>query len=505
MPHPSTQPVLRMNGIQKRFGPVHALKGVDLDVHAGEVLALCGENGAGKSTLMHILAGVHQPDVGTLEIAGSTAPIEGEADAQARGIGIVFQERSLFGPLSLAENIFAGRHPINPFGWIDWGRLQQDTQRLLETVGLDVHPMTPLELLTPAQQQMIEIAKALSLDAQILVFDEPTAALTHAETETLFRLIQQLRAEGRAIIYISHRMEEIFLLATRVTVLKDGLGQGTFPVAEMTHERLASLMVGRHLDLYQRHRSTRARGEVVLEVNHLCDPEERRRTRPYLRDVSLKVHAGEILALAGLAGAGRSETAMAIFGARELGGGTLKLEGKLLHLSCPADAIAAGIGFVTEDRKDLGLFLDRSIADNVAAASLDRFGSFKLDFARMAEAAESAAERLRIGAGTIDAAVVTLSGGNQQKVVIAKWLLRKPRLLIVDEPTRGIDVGAKAEVHRLLRALADDGTAVLVISSDLPEVLALADRVSVIRDGSVVGELGGDCTEEDVIRLAAFS
>jgi len=502
-------PLLEMSGIGKQFPGVRALDDMQLDVRAGEVHAIVGENGAGKSTLMHILAGVYQPDAGRIDFADHTdVRIVDEQDAQRLGIAIVYQERSLFDSLTVAENIFAGRQPVRFGGWIDRHRMEEEARGLLARVGLDVHPRAPLDTLSPAQQQLVEIAKALSLDPRLIIFDEPTAALTEAETSMLFRVIRSLRAAGKAVIYISHRLEEIFAIADRVTVLKDGRWQGTIPASEATPQVLVKRMVGRELTSIHRAKPFPTDGTrsvpATLDVQGLTDPPARKASGAHLQDVSFQVRAGEIVALAGLAGAGRTETALSIFGARPFATGRVAVAGQSVQLRNVPDAIATGIGYLPEDRKQAGLFLDMSVAHNVAAAGLRRFGKFVTSGYAVEQAAEDYRRQLRIACQSVRQPVRSLSGGNQQKVLLAKWLIVEPRVLIVDEPTCGVDVGGKAEVHRLLIDLAERGTAVLVISSDLPEVLTLADRVIVMAQGRVAGELSrAEATEEQIVHLAS--
>jgi ABC-type sugar transport system ATPase subunit len=457
---------------------------------------------------MHILAGVYQPGAGRIDFAGqSDVRIADEQAAQRLGIAIVYQERSLFDSLSVAENIFAGRQPVRFGNWVDTGAMAEAARRLLRQVGLDVHPHAPLASLSPAEQQLVEIAKALSLNARLIIFDEPTAALTEAETKTLFSVIRSLQKAGTAVIYISHRLEEIFLIADRVTVLKDGRWQGTLPVAEATPGELVRRMVGRELANVFRARTAggERRAEApALEVRELSDAPSARRSRIALADISFDVKRGEVVVLAGLAGAGRTETALSIFGARPLHTGRVRLNGRPVRIRGVPQAIAAGIGYLPEDRKQAGLFLEMSIAQNMAAASLQRFGGLVTSERAIDRAAEDFKRRLGISCHSIRQSVKSLSGGNQQKVLLAKWLLVEPRVLIVDEPTRGVDVGAKAEVHRLLFDLAERGTAVLVISSDLPEVLTLADRVIVMAQGRIAGELSrSEATEEGIVHLAS--
>ncbi len=510
-PSGDSGPILSVRGIHKRFPGVHALKGVNLDVRAGEVHALVGENGAGKSTLMHILAGVHRPDEGSIDFRGRTdVAIASEREAQRLGIAIVYQERSLFDPLSIAENVFAGRQPAGACGFIDRRRLRERTRGLLEMVGLAVEPDVPLSALSPAERQMVEIAKALSLDARLIIFDEPTAALTDAETSTLFGVIGLLKKSGVGIIYISHRLEEVFEIADRVSVLKDGEWQATLPVAGTTPGDLVARMVGRDLSVFTRRMAPdRATGTPRLEVRGLCDPPEAAGagfSRVRLRGIDFSVRAGEVVALAGLNGSGRTEAALAIFGARPRGGGEILVDGRRIDPPSPASAIAAGIGYLPEDRKDAGLFLEMSVERNITAARLARRGGFWLDDAESRSVAEDFRRKMRIACRDVRQAVRSLSGGNQQKVMLARWLLVGPRVLIVDEPTRGVDVGSKAEVHALLYELAARGTAVVVISSDLPEALAVADRILVLREGCISGEISGaDATEEKVLRLASIA
>jgi len=500
-------PLLAADNIQKSFPGVQVLGGVSFDVRAGEVHAFVGENGAGKSTLMNILAGVHQPDAGTISFNGRGAVmLADEHAAQQLGIAIVFQERSLFPTLSVAENIFAARQPAGRFGRIDRARMFAEARALLDRLGLGaVSPATPLSELSPAGQQMVEIAKALSLDAKLMIFDEPTAALTPAETSALFRVILGLRADGVGVIYISHRLEEIFCIADRVTVLRDGKLQGTLSVAATGTDDLVRRMVGREVALHQRRVDRVADANpALLEVRGLSDAGALHHARPFLRDISFSVRAGEILVCAGLAGAGRTELALSLFGLRPRAAGEILIDGRPVRINSPADAIRAGLGYASEDRKELGLFLDRTIAENIAVAKLDQFGSWWLDDRRGERVAEEFRLKLRIVCRGPRQTVQTLSGGNQQKVALAKWLLADPRVLIVDEPTRGIDVGAKAEVHQLLFDLARQGKAVIVISSDFPEALALADRIIVMREGRVSGELDGPgATEERIMRLAS--
>jgi ribose transport system ATP-binding protein len=382
-----------------------------------------------------------------------------------------------------------------------WSR----AKRLLDQVHVPVDPKVLVSRLSPAEQQMVEIAKALSLDARLLILDEPTAALTPAEAQTLFEVIEQAKGAGRAIIYISHRLDEIFRIAGRVTVLKDGRWQGTLPIEKTSPADLVLRMIGREVVESQQSATQRPRGDKpVLQVRGLSDAASGAGERSLLKDVSFGVHAGEIVAFAGLTGAGRTETALSVFGARPKAAGAILVNNRPVRIRSPRDAIKAGIGYLSEDRKESGLFLEMGIAANIASANLKSFGTWWLNRRRLREVAQSYRERLRIAAAGIDAPVVRLSGGNQQKVLIARWLQLSPKVLFVDEPTRGVDVGVKGEVHTLLRELADRGTAVVVVSSDMPEVLAVADRVLVMREGRIAGELDrASASEEAILRLAS--
>ncbi len=501
------EPLLTLRGIHKRFPGVHALRGVDLDVRCGEVHAVVGENGAGKSTLMQILAGVFPPDAGRIDFDGrQDVVLPDERAAQALGIALVYQERSLFDPMSVAENVFAARQPVTSWGRIDRAVLAARTKALLDEVGLAVAVYVPLERLSPAQQQLVEVAKALSLEPKLILFDEPTGALTPAETERLFRLIRRLRERKIGVIYISHRLEEVFAIADRVTVLKDGAGQGTFDIRDLTPAALAARMVGREVNPHAPRSDPAPSGSRrMLEVCNLNDPANRSGLRPRLQDISFHVRAGEIVGLAGLVGAGRTELAMALFGAREGVTGEIRVQGRRVILGSPAAAIAVGIGYLPEERKDDGLFLEMSIEDNIASVASAQFGSWWYSGRRQRAAAEQLCRTLKIVCRGESEPVKNLSGGNQQKVVLARWLLAHPKVLIVDEPTRGIDIGAKVEIHNLLYDLARTGTAILVISSDLPEILAVSDRVLIMREGRITGELThAEATEAAVMKYASL-
>jgi len=492
-------PLLAARGIAKSFPGVRALKGVDLEVGSGEVHALLGENGAGKSTLMHILAGVYPADEGTIRLGGREVRFANAREAQQAGVAMVFQERSLAGPLSVAENVFFGRQPAGCCGIINQRALREQTRRLLEQLGIDLPVGALVENLSPAEQQMVEIAKALSLDAQLLILDEPTSTLTETETDVLFQMVERLKQRGVGIVYISHRMAEVFRICDRMTVLRDGEYQGTFRRGEVTEDELIARMVGRELDFLRGARKpAHTESSPILEVESLSDGR-------LLQDVSFAARPGQITALAGLAGSGRTELALCIFGARPMTEGRISVRGQAINPRSPRDAIRAGIGYLPEDRKDAGLFLDMSIAANFAAARLDHFGCWWLDDAGMEGQVGEMAARMNLTASTRGRTVQELSGGNQQKVMLARWLLVHPPILIVDEPTRGIDIGAKMEVHQLLRELAREGTAVVLISSELPEILAVADRILVMREGRKAGELTPEeATEEKILRLASL-
>jgi ribose transport system ATP-binding protein len=500
------QTLLEIRGVEKRFPGVHALRGVSLDVRRGEVHALVGENGAGKSTLMHILAGVQKPDAGEIVLDGQPVTIVDENHAQQLGIGIVFQERSLFGMLSVAENIFAHRLPVNRWGVIDRRSLQTQTRVALARLGLEkIDPCAPVDLLSPSAKQMVEIAKALALDAKLMIFDEPTAALAEIETQALFRVIAQLKSQSVGVIYISHRLREIFEIADRVTVLRDGEVRGELPISESSVDDLVTRMVGREIQSRADEPGLAVKGRIALEVRGLSNSRLTADVLTRLRDISFKVHAGEILGIAGLAGAGRTELALAIFGASPRDSGEILVEDKPISVRSPREAIAAGIGYVSEDRKEAGLFLEMSLADNIAVTRLGHFGAWWMNTSRLNAVAEGHRRRLRIATPDVKKVVCQLSGGNQQKVALSKWLLRDPKVLIMDEPTRGIDVGSKAEVHNLLRELAREGKAVILISSDLAEVLAIADRILVMRAGRISRELTRhEATEEQIMRYASL-
>ncbi|MBA3325497.1 MAG: sugar ABC transporter ATP-binding protein [Rhodobacteraceae bacterium] len=488
-------PRLEINKLAKTFPGVRALDDVSLTVDAGEIRALLGENGAGKSTLGKIVAGVYARDSGAVLVDGAEIGEIDEREAGRLGIGIVHQEGSLFPHLSVAENIFAGRQPTGFLGQVDVRDMRSRSAALIEQLGVSIDPRLKVAALSPAQAQIVEIAKALSRDLRILILDEPTAALTLTETEKLFDVVRRLARDGVSIVYVSHRLAEIFALCQSVTVLKDGRLAGTRAVRETSTDELIRLMVGRDVHL-ARGNGTMVLGAPVLEAEDVSAP-------PLVRAASVTVRAGEIVCLAGLIGSGRSEFCEAIFGARRCRG-SIRIAGKAITPSGPWDGKRAGIGMVPEDRKASGLFVGMDIVNNIAATVLSKVSSgVNFSNAKAEALAQSFVGELRIATPSVRQIVGNLSGGNQQKVLLAKWLAMEPRLLIVDEPTRGVDVGARSEIYRLLRALAARGVAVLVVSSDLPEVLALADRIVVMAEGRTVGELPGDgATEEHVLRLA---
>jgi rhamnose transport system ATP-binding protein len=489
-------PLVSLRHARKSFGAVRALDDVSLDLAGGEVHALLGENGAGKSTLVKILGGVYPPDEGAMRVNGTDVLLSGPGAARDAGIAIIYQEPTLFPDLSVAENIFIGRQPLKAGRRIDVRSMHRQVNAVFERLGVRIDPGRVARGLSIAEQQLVEIAKALSFDARVIVMDEPTAALSAVEVAQLFRAVESLRGEGASILFITHRLEEVFALCRRVTVLRDGKETLSRPLEGLTPGDLVRAMVGREID--ERDGERRTPGGPVLRVERLT-------REGVILDVSFEVRASEIVALAGLVGAGRSEVATAIFGIDRYDAGTVVVNGRRLRRGSPSAAMSAGVGLVPEDRRQQGLVMDMSIAQNVALASLRRLGrgGIILGSSERNFAADWAL-KLRIRFGRLTNPVTSLSGGNQQKVVLAKWLGRRPSVLIVDEPTRGIDVATKAEVHRLLEELAAQGVAVLVISSELPEVLRVADRILVMREGRLVAELDrAGATEERIVAAAA--
>jgi rhamnose transport system ATP-binding protein len=488
--------LLALEHATKSFGAVQALGDASIELWRGEAHALLGENGAGKSTLVKILAGVLSPDSGRLLLNGEELRLSGPAAARAAGIAIIYQEPLLFPDLSIAENIFMGRQPTHSFRRIDRAEMNRSVVEVFERLGVPLDPSAPAQGLSVADQQIVEIAKAITFNASVIVMDEPTAALSNTEVERLAEVIATLRAQDAAVLFISHRLQEVTAICQRVTVMRDGRFVMTDSIENVTIEHMIRSMVGRDLDSLFPKLDVPA-GQVVLAVERLT-------REGVFRDISFTVAAGEIVALAGLVGAGRSEVARAIFGIDGRDAGRVVVNGKVIPPRSPTAAMAAGIGFVPEDRRQQGLVMSLAIDHNVSLASFGRLAHFGI-IRRRAEQqlASDWAVRLQLKYGSLKDSVETLSGGNQQKVVLAKWLSRRPSLLIVDEPTRGIDVGTKAEVHRLLSELARDGVAVLMISSELPEVLGMADRVLILREGLLVGEFDREAANERDIMLAA--
>jgi len=495
---PARAPLIHMRGIVKSYPGVLALRGVDLRVDPGQVMGLVGENGAGKSTLLKVLAGATTADAGVVEVDGTPTSLRSPRDSQQAGIAVIYQELMLAEHLSIAENVFAGREPSRRGRGVDFATMNARTAQLLAELGIDASPRERVGALNVARRQMVEIAKALSMDARLIVMDEPTSSLTEDEVDTLLDLVRRLRERGVGVVYVSHRMREIFAVADAITVMRDGALVGVHQVADVTPNDVVTMMVGRELvDMYGRRPERRPDAKPVLDVRGL-------HAGPRVRDVSFSVAAGEIVGMAGLVGAGRTETALAVFGQTRTTAGTVHVDGEQLRLRNPREAIAAGVAYVPEDRKQQGLFLNLPIRTNISSACLDEVSDRGLvSHRRDREMATTLARDLRVKASSVETAVGTLSGGNQQKVVLARWLARRPRVLILDEPTRGVDVGAKAEIYRLVREIAAEGVAVLVISSELPEVLGLSDRVLVMCEGRLAGELdAAEATEEQVMALA---
>ena len=497
-PRPATDaaPVLEMRAVSKSFGSTRALDGFSLALRPGTIHALVGENGAGKSTLIKTMTGIHAPDGGAILVDGREVSVRGTQAAQALGIAAIYQEPMVFPDLDVAENIFINHHDRPAL--IRWRSLHAEAERVIERLGVSLDPRRPAATLTLAEQQTVEIARAISLDVRVLIMDEPSASLSDHEVGRLHAIARALRDRGVAVLYISHRLEEVFALSDAVTVMRDGRHISTRPTREVTENALVSEMVGRDMEGRFAREPSLATDRTVLEVEGLG-------LAPRFRDVSFAVRAGEIVCFSGLVGAGRTDVALALFGIEPATRGRVRIEGEPVSIASPADALALGIAYVSEDRRKLGIATQERIDANITLAALSRYeGRFGLiDRARERRDAAAFRDKLSIKAADLAAPVETLSGGNQQKVMLAKWLNTGPRILIVDEPTRGIDVGAKAEVHRILRDLAGEGVAVVVISSDLPEVLSLADRVLVMREGRLVGEFPGEgATEEAVMRLA---
>ena len=493
------EPILELKGISKRFPGVVALSDVHLSVSPGEVVALIGENGAGKSTLMKILGGVYQADEGSIRVDGRDVKIRHVADAQKLGVSLIHQELNNLDNLDIGGNIFLGREPLSGgfLRLVDRKKIAEQSRGYLATVGLNLPPWTPLSALSIAQQQLVEIAKALSTNARIIVMDEPTSSLTLTEANRLFSLIAELKSAGVSVIYISHRLMEVNACADRVVGLRDGKNSGQLPKSEINHESMVRLMVGRNIDLKR-------------TETHLGDQKKRIEFREIIspffpsHSISLDIRQGEVLGLAGLVGAGRSELAMTVFGITRPLGGEIVVDGKAVQVRSPHDAIAHGIYLVPEDRRKHGLIISMALRENVTLPDLWRYASFGvISYGSELRTAEEQRKKLSIKTSSCETLAKNLSGGNQQKLVLAKWLSLSPKLIIFDEPTRGVDVGSKAEIYRLMRSLAENGVFILMISSDMEEVLGVSDRIAVMREGALTGVLEAkDFSEEAVMRLA---
>jgi len=490
-----SEPLLEMRAIGKSFPGVTALRNVDLTLHAGQILALLGENGAGKSTLIKMLGGVHPPDQGVIRLAGEVVRLSSPAVANAAGIGIIYQEFNLIPGLTAWENIFLGRESKSV--WVQRKQERERARELLEQLGVSIPLDRPCRELSVAQQQLVEIAKTLSQDVRLIVMDEPSAALTPQEVERLLGIVRDLKQRGIGVIYISHRLDEIFEIADDVLVLRDGETVGLAPIAEMSRQRMIEMMVGREIQ-NEFPKVSHPVGDIRLQVKGLCRGKA-------VRDVSFDVRAGEVVGLTGLVGSGRTETARLIFGADRAESGQVLLDGKTLRIRSPRDAIAAGICLLTEDRKGQGLILGANVRENFGLPNLGEFSWWGfINQRREREALDAYTQQLRIRISGAEQPIAKLSGGNQQKVVLAKWLQRNTEVVIFDEPTRGVDVGAKYELYLLINELARQGKAVLMISSELPEVLGMSDRVLVMHEGRITGEIQdvSKATQAQIMELA---
>lgn len=491
--------ILTMKGIDKSFPGVHALDHVDLEVRKGEVHALMGENGAGKSTLMKVLTGIYHKDAGTITYEGKEVEFTNPREAQDAGIVIVHQELNMMGHLTVAQNIFIGREYMNG-KLIDDKKMNEEAKKLFDQLGINIDPKETMSRLTVGKQQMCEIAKAISHDAKVIIFDEPSAALTEAEIEELFKIIRDLRDKQMGIVYISHRMDEIKVITDRVTVMRDGGYVGTLITKDSTKDDIINMMVGRVIYEDPKTESQVAPdAPVVLKVEHL-------NAGRMVKDVSFELHKGEILGFSGLMGAGRTETARALFGADPKDSGDIYVNGQKVEIKTPQDAVKCGIGYLSEDRKRFGIVVDKTVAENSTMASMENFmkGIF-IDKKKEKDVAQEYVEALKTKTPSVDQLVVNLSGGNQQKVVIAKWLVRNCDILIFDEPTRGIDVGAKSEIYHLMNELVAEGKSIIMISSEMTEILRMSDRIVVMCEGRKTGELGiEEATQERIMHAATL-
>ena len=489
--------ILTMKGIDKSFPGVHALDHVDLEIRKGEVLALMGENGAGKSTLMKVLTGIYKKDEGTITYEGKEVEFENPRAAQAAGIVIVHQELNMMNHLTVAQNIFIGRE-IMKGGLIDDAKMNEEAKKLFAKLNIEIDPTEKMGNLTVGKQQMCEIAKAISHDAKVIIFDEPSAALTESEIEELFKIIRDLKEKGVGMVYISHRMDEIKVITDRVTVMRDGTYVGTIITKDSTKDDIINMMVGRVIYEDPKAASNvKPDAPVVLKVEHL-------NAGKMVRDVSFELRKGEILGFSGLMGAGRTETARALFGADKKDSGEIYINGKKVEINSPEDAVKCGIGYLSEDRKRYGCVVAKTVAENTTMASMENFMSgLFINKKKEEESAWEYVKALKTKTPTVDTEVVNLSGGNQQKVVIAKWLVRDCEILIFDEPTRGIDVGAKSEIYTLMNELVAQGKSIIMISSEMTEVLRMSDRVIVMCEGRKTGEIDiSEATQENIMHLA---
>jgi len=493
--------ILEVQHIDKSFSGNKVLKDVSMDIMEGEVHTIIGENGAGKSTLMKIIGGIYSKDNGTILLDGQESTINTPADAMAKGISIVHQELSLAENISIAQNIFCHREPANALGLIKWKELNKQARAVFDRIGLDIDPSLLARDVSVATQQLVEIAKALSLNARIIIMDEPTSSLSENEVTYLYSIIDLLRKQNVTVIFISHKLQEVFKVSDRISVLRDGELVGTVDKESSSMEEIIHMMVGRHMDdLYPQ--KTKHVGEVILEAKNLS-------RAPVFKDISFSLHRGEILGFAGLVGAGRSEILRAVFGADPMDSGEILLVGKKVVIKSPKDAIDQGIGYVTEDRKQLGLFQSMSSRWNIVSSSLEHhrkhFGL--IDRQKIGESSQTYFNLMDIRPKDDSKNVINLSGGNQQKVLMAKWLCAKPKVLIVDEPTRGVDIGAKSHIHNYLRKLVDEGIGVIVISSEQPEIIGLCDRILVIAEGEITKELDNrqnQVTQEQIMKHAVI-